>query len=184
MHATSGSTASMCSILWATTLTDCPPSSMPSRPDSILLSPPREHQPLSRAARQDRLLFRLGPRGAHLRPSLLSLDTVGLREDVQLYYDNDLKKAQPIDKLIEALRAAGHRRTPCGCSDDTVSFTAEWKAMSEKEKSDDADELPHRLSRARRWSTGAPELGTVLANDEVVEGLSACVAASPWCRRR
>ena len=29
------------------------------------------------------LLFRLGPRGAHLRSSILSLDTVGLRTDVQ-----------------------------------------------------------------------------------------------------
>lgn len=36
------------------------------------------------AARQDWLLIRLGPRGAHLRPEILPLDAMGLREDVQL----------------------------------------------------------------------------------------------------
>ena len=43
-----------------------------------------EHRPLPRAARQDRLLVRLGPRGPHLRPCLLQMDAVGVPQDVRL----------------------------------------------------------------------------------------------------
>ncbi len=42
-----------------------------------------EHRPLPRAAGQDRLLVRLEPRGAHLRPGLLPLDPVGVPADVR-----------------------------------------------------------------------------------------------------
>ena len=37
-----------------------------------------------RAARQDRVLVRLGSRGAHLRPRLLQMDAVGVPQDVRL----------------------------------------------------------------------------------------------------
>ena len=43
-----------------------------------------EHCPLPRAAGQDRFLFRLEPRDTHLRPRILSLDTVGLHPHVRL----------------------------------------------------------------------------------------------------
>lgn len=43
-----------------------------------------EHRPLPRAARQDRVLVRLGSRGAHLRPRLLQMDAVGVPQDVRL----------------------------------------------------------------------------------------------------
>ena len=43
-----------------------------------------EHQPLPRAAGQNRLLVRLGQGGAHVRPEVLPLDAVGVHQDVQL----------------------------------------------------------------------------------------------------
>ena len=36
-----------------------------------------EHRPLPRTAGQDRILVRLGPRGAHVRPRILQVDAVG-----------------------------------------------------------------------------------------------------------
>ena len=42
-----------------------------------------QHRPLPRAAGQDRLLVRLGPRGPHLRPEILQVDPVGLPRDVR-----------------------------------------------------------------------------------------------------
>ena len=44
----------------------------------------RNIAPLPRAARQDRVLVRLGSRGAHLRPRLLQMDAVGVPQDVRL----------------------------------------------------------------------------------------------------
>ena len=43
-----------------------------------------QHRPLPRAARQDRLLVRLGPRGAHVRSEVLQVDAVGLPQNVRL----------------------------------------------------------------------------------------------------
>ncbi len=42
-----------------------------------------QHSALPRAVGQDRILFRLGSRGAHLRPRLLQMDPVGVPEDVR-----------------------------------------------------------------------------------------------------
>lgn len=42
-----------------------------------------QHRALPRTARQDRFQFRLGSRGAYLRPEILPLDAMGLSENVR-----------------------------------------------------------------------------------------------------
>lgn len=88
------------------------------------------------------------------------------------YYDNDLKKAQPITKLISHLENHGTEGLTAACSDDTLSFTAdEWKQMDDKQKSDTLMNwrIAYKGETSVNW---CPGLGTVLANDEVVDGVS------------
>lgn len=88
------------------------------------------------------------------------------------YYDNDLKKAQPIKKLISHLENHGTEGLNAACSDDTLSFTAdEWKQMDDKQKSDILMNwrIAYKGETSVNW---CPGLGTVLANDEVVDGVS------------
>lgn len=88
------------------------------------------------------------------------------------YYDNDLKKAQPITKLISHLENHGTEGLNAACSDDTLFFTAdEWKQMDDKQKSDTLMNwrIAYKGETSVNW---CPGLGTVLANDEVVDGVS------------
>ncbi len=106
------------------------------------------------------------------------------------YYDNDLKKAQPIEKLISHFEEKGTEGVNAAQSDDTLQFTAEeWNAMDEKQKSDTL--MNYRIAfkgeTMVNWCAG---LGTVLANDEVVEGVSirggfpvVQKKMSQWCLR-
>ena len=87
------------------------------------------------------------------------------------YYDNAAKKAMPIEKLIEQFNANGTEGINAACSEE-LSFTAtEWKAMDRKQQSDVL--MNYRIAYLGEtmvnWCAG---LGTVLANDEVVEGVS------------
>jgi leucyl-tRNA synthetase len=88
------------------------------------------------------------------------------------YYDYSADKAQPIDKLIAKFEASGNARVNAACDDDTPSFTAaEWNGMSEQEKAHTL--LQYRLTYvADAVVNWCPALGTVLANDEVKDGLS------------
>lgn len=90
---------------------------------------------------------------------------------VESYYDTELDKAQPISKLIERFEKEGSKGIHAACSEE-LDFTAdEWKAMSEKEKSDVL--MNYRIAYLGNTMVNwCPQLGTVLANDEVSEGLS------------
>lgn len=87
------------------------------------------------------------------------------------YYDNDTDKAEPIDKLIARFEKNGSEGVNAACTTE-LSFTAdEWKAKNDKEKEDILEN--YRLAfRAATLVNWCPELGTVLANDEVKDGLS------------
>lgn len=87
------------------------------------------------------------------------------------YYDLDLKKAQPIDKLIEHFAAKGTAGVHAACGKE-LHFTAEeWNALSEKEQREIL--MNYRIAyQGETMVNWCPELGTVLANDEVSEGLS------------
>ncbi|MCQ2058257.1 MAG: leucine--tRNA ligase [Bacteroidaceae bacterium] len=87
------------------------------------------------------------------------------------YYDKALEKACPIAELIDRFNANGTEGINAACSSE-LDFTADqWKSMSEKEKSDIL--MNYRIAyQGETMVNWCPQLGTVLANDEVVEGLS------------
>jgi leucyl-tRNA synthetase len=87
------------------------------------------------------------------------------------YYDNSADKALPIDSLIEKFNTNGTEGINAACGKE-LSFTADqWKAMNEKEQSDVL--MNYRIAYLGNTMVNwCPQLGTVLANDEVSEGLS------------
>jgi leucyl-tRNA synthetase len=87
------------------------------------------------------------------------------------YYDNTANRALPIAQLVEKFEKEGSRGVNAAQS-KTLNFTAdEWNAMDEKAKSDTL--MNYRLAYLGNTMVNwCPKLGTVLANDEVSEGLS------------
>ena len=87
------------------------------------------------------------------------------------YYCNQAKQARPISELIEVFAKQGTEGLDLACS-KPLSFTAtEWNAMGEKEQQETL--MNYRLAyQAETLVNWCAELGTVLANDEVVDGLS------------
>ena len=87
------------------------------------------------------------------------------------YFDNTLGKAQPIDQLIANFEAKGTEGINAACTEE-LSFSAdEWKAMSEQEKSQTL--MNYRIAfLGETMVNWCPKLGTVLANDEVIDGVS------------
>lgn len=88
------------------------------------------------------------------------------------WYNTDADKAEDIADLITAFEKNGNANIKAVCDEDTPSFTAEdWKAFSEKEKQEVL--LKYRLTYlAESEVNWCPALGTVLANDEIVNGVS------------
>ena len=87
------------------------------------------------------------------------------------YYCNDSRRARPIEELVAAFATSGTAGVNAACT-APMEFTAEeWKAMSEAEKENVLQN--YRLAfRADTLVNWCAELGTVLANDEVKDGLS------------
>lgn len=87
------------------------------------------------------------------------------------YYCNDEKQARPISELIQAFETSGTEGLNVACGEE-LSFTAEeWKAKSDKEKQEIL--LNYRIAyRGETMVNWCAALGTVLANDEVVNGVS------------
>lgn len=87
------------------------------------------------------------------------------------YYDKDSDKAEPIEKLIAKLEKSGTAEINAACTKNVNVTAEEWKAMDAKAKSDLL--MNYRLAYLGNTMVNwCPELGTVLANDEVSEGLS------------
>ncbi len=87
------------------------------------------------------------------------------------YYDNATNKAEHISKLVTSFETEGNANVNA-CSDCETIFSAEeWNAFSTKEKETILQE--YRMAYlADSWVNWCPALGTVLANDEVVNGVS------------
>ena len=88
------------------------------------------------------------------------------------WYNNETDKAEPIDTLIALFEKEGNAKINAACDDDTPSFIAEeWKAFSEADKQRIL--LKYRLTYLAETEVNwCPALGTVLANDEIVNGVS------------
>ena len=87
------------------------------------------------------------------------------------YYCNTCGKAQPIENLVKAFETKGTEGLDVACSEE-LSFTAEeWNAKSEKEQQEIL--MNYRIAYLGETMVNwCPALGTVLANDEVVDGVS------------
>lgn len=87
------------------------------------------------------------------------------------WYDNDARKARPIEDLISAFERGGSAAVNAACSEHEPFTAEQWRAYSEKEKSDALMNyrIAYQGETAVNWCAG---LGTVLANDEVKDGLS------------
>uniref|UniRef100_UPI00272D0C38 leucine--tRNA ligase n=1 Tax=uncultured Muribaculum sp. TaxID=1918613 RepID=UPI00272D0C38 len=87
------------------------------------------------------------------------------------YYDTKLDKAMPLADLIAHFEKEGSKGVNAACGKE-LEFTAEeWNGYNEKQKSDTL--LNYRIAYLGNTMVNwCPKLGTVLANDEVSEGLS------------
>ena len=88
------------------------------------------------------------------------------------WYNRATDKAEPIETLVALFEKGGNAGVDAPCDDDTPTFTTEqWKAFSEVEKQRIL--LKYRLTYLAETEVNwCPALGTVLANDEVVNGVS------------
>ena len=87
------------------------------------------------------------------------------------YYCNDRQQARPIEELIKAFDKNGTEGLNVACSEE-LRFTADkWKAMDEKKQQETL--MNYRIAYLGETMVNwCPKLGTVLANDEVVDGVS------------
>lgn len=87
------------------------------------------------------------------------------------WFNKDSQKAEPIARLVEIFQKEGNQNVNATAS-ETATFTAtEWNAKSDKEKQNIL--LNYRIAYlADTMVNWCPQLGTVLANDEVKDGLS------------
>ena len=87
------------------------------------------------------------------------------------YYDNAEGRALPIERLVEHFEAHGTDDINAACGEELHFTAGEWRAMDETQRQ-------HVLMNYRIAYLGdtvvnwCPALGTVLANDEVVDGVS------------
>ena len=88
------------------------------------------------------------------------------------WYNNDSNKAEHIDTLVEKFAAEGNATVNAACDDDIATFTAEdWNNYSSEQQQEIL--LKYRLTYLAETEVNwCPELGTVLANDEIVNGVS------------
>jgi leucyl-tRNA synthetase len=87
------------------------------------------------------------------------------------WFNNETQKAEPIEVLVALFEKEGNANVDAA-NDQTEIFSAEeWNSKSEKEKA--LVLLNYRLAYQKESMVNwCPALGTVLANDEVINGLS------------
>ncbi len=88
------------------------------------------------------------------------------------WYDTQLNKARPIQELISIFEQTGNSRLQAATAEDISLFSAQdWQKMTEPAKQKIL--LSYRLAFLEETTVNwCPELGTVLANEEVKDGVS------------
>ena len=87
------------------------------------------------------------------------------------YYDYELNKALHINDLIRIFENEGNSKIKVATSETKIFSSSEWKSFSSFEKNEIL--MNYRLAyRKVTFVNWCEELGTVLANDEVKDGLS------------
>ena len=87
------------------------------------------------------------------------------------YYDNKEQKAKPINELVKHLEERGTEGLDAAQGEELSLTADDWKAMGEKQRQQTLMNwrLAYLGETMVNWCAG---LGTVLANDEVVDGVS------------
>jgi len=87
------------------------------------------------------------------------------------YFNTKLQKAKPIELLVKAFETSGTEGIKAASTEDLQFTASEWKSKTEKEQQEIL--LNYRIAYLADLKVNwCPALGTVLANDEVSEGLS------------
>ncbi|TMM59373.1 leucine--tRNA ligase [Maribacter algarum] len=88
------------------------------------------------------------------------------------WYNKDSDKAEDIETLVATFSSDGNANVNAVCDEDTPEFSAvEWNGFSSKEQQEIL--LKYRLTYLADTEVNwCPALGTVLANDEIVNGVS------------
>ena len=87
------------------------------------------------------------------------------------YYNTELQKARPIEELVAYFEKNGNSGCNAHTNYDEVFTAEQWNAMSKVDK--DEMLMNYRIAyRGKTMVNWCAKLGTVLANDEVSEGLS------------
>ena len=87
------------------------------------------------------------------------------------WYCKNEDKAKPIETLVQHFESEGNANVKAECDEVEIFTSEEWniKSTIEKEQILLAYRLAYRSETMVNW---CPELGTVLANDEIKDGLS------------
>lgn len=87
------------------------------------------------------------------------------------YYCNTTQQARPIDEIIANFEKQGTQGIDAAVSEEIEFSASEWKSMSEKEQQEVL--MNYRIAYLGDTMVNwCAQLGTVLANDEVIDGLS------------
>jgi len=88
------------------------------------------------------------------------------------WYNKDADKAEDISSLIVIFENEGNTKVNAVCDDEVAPFTADqWNGLAANEKQEIL--LQYRLTYLAETEVNwCPVLGTVLANDEIVNGVS------------
>jgi len=93
------------------------------------------------------------------------------KEIFNCWYNNENQRAEKIEKLVKCFEKDGNTNINAATNYDKVFSSSDWKNFKEEEKQ--VILLEYRLAYlSNTWVNWCPELGTVLANDEVKNGVS------------
>ena len=93
------------------------------------------------------------------------------KEIFNCWYNNESQRAEKIEKLVKSFEKEGNTNINAATNYDKVFSSSDWKGFKEEEKQEIL--LEYRLAYlSNTWVNWCPELGTVLANDEVKNGVS------------